>query len=651
MNFSNKFIDVWNSKFDGAHTPPRLDCLKADQFRSLLEQKQALEFEESKRCAVIEELKQQLDQESFITEFLHKCIQKLGAVSHVFNEIDQSDSKSSSSSTTAGQHQSQCSSPPLAVSTSSSLQSNKFLASAASSSFPLFPHCIASSLIHSASPLLAAAAAAAPSSPFLLPSSLSACSAFESIKPDPDPEPLNSRPSSFLLPPADRSSYDALTRLAVPTSLYNNPFSNRLTFSPNLTSHTPTLRSQPSSLDACAKANCTLDRRCDPPNIQATASEAQAQAAAAVAAAFGFGFPPVISGSNPTNQLSNFNKPDTQAGGNNLVSGIHSVYLPTNGTDGKELSMEASTERPYQCVTCSRSFAVKAGLVQHMRTHTDERPYPCVHCGRAFKQKIQLTTHMRVHSGERPYGCRLCGKLFRQQSHVVQHLRTHTGEKPHKCYQCGKAFRQKYSLISHQRRMCRNRAASNPIAAGMTMWISPGAGGDTCNLVKEFSPAKSVSLTKSVTSPNTSVPTPISVTTPVSSPYSPYLGSPSVPVNSTSMGLAAFPSISTTSSATTNFHLPNEHHHDARHLSFSSNGATTALSRSTSYRYGPSTLRESSNSTQSHTATQLDSEEEEDEEEEDEEEGDGEEEEEEEGGCSHRPQLGTTHQSTALGLS
>lgn len=645
MNFSNKFIDVWNSKFSGTLPPPRLDCLKADQFSSLLEQKQALEFEESKRCAVMEELKQQLDHESFISEFLHKCIQKLGAVSQVFNEIDLSDSKSSSSSGTTVQQHGQCSSPPVAINTSASTQSNKFLTSASTSNFPLFPHCIASSLIHSASPLLAAAAAAAPSSPFLLPSSLSACSAFESIKPDPDPEPLNSRSSSFMLPTADRSSYDALTRLTVPTSLYSNPFSNGLTFSPNLPqSHTPALRSQASSLDACPKGNCAGGRRCDPPDVQASASEAQAHAAAAVAAAFGFGFPPVISGSN-ANQLSNFGKADTQPGGNSLASGIHSVYLPTNGVDGKDLSMESNADRPYQCVTCSRSFAVKAGLVQHMRTHTDERPYPCGHCGRAFKQKIQLTTHMRVHSGERPYGCRLCGKLFRQQSHVVQHLRTHTGEKPHKCYQCGKAFRQKYSLISHQRRMCRNRAASNPIAAGMTMWISPGAGGDTCNLVKEFSPTKSVSLTKSVTSPNASIPTP------VSSPYSPYPGSPSVPGNSSSTGRAAFPN-TTTATTTSSFHLPNEHHHDGRHLSFPSNGTVTGLLRSTSYRYGPSTLRESSNSTQSHTATQLDSEEED---EDDEDEGDGEEEEEEEeeeeGGCSHRPQLGTPHQSTALELS
>ncbi|KAA3675230.1 uncharacterized protein DEA37_0001291 [Paragonimus westermani] len=174
------FTDVWNVKFPGASQPPQLNCLKADQFSSLLEQKQALEFEESKRCAVIEELKQQVIHENFIVDFLHKCIQKLGAVCQVFNEIDQSDSKSSSSSGTIGRHPGSTGSPPLSNNGSGVTQSNKFLNSASSSNFPIFPHCIASSLIHSASPLLAAAAAT--SSPFLLPSSLPSFPCPESIK-------------------------------------------------------------------------------------------------------------------------------------------------------------------------------------------------------------------------------------------------------------------------------------------------------------------------------------------------------------------------------------------------------------------------------------------------------------------------------------
>lgn len=196
-------------------------------------------------------------------------------------------------------------------------------------------------------------------------------------------------------------------------------------------------------------------------------------AAAAVSAALGFHFPPP--------DMFNLNPPAPHVPPPPSSQVPNSLSSKHNGTPGSpephnsKNTTEDYASRPYRCTTCGRGFAVKAGLMQHLRTHTDERPYPCPECGRAFKQKIQLTTHMRVHSGERPYGCRICGKLFRQQSHVVQHLRTHTGEKPHKCTRCNKAFRQKYSLISHQRRMCQSRSSSSSaLMAGMTMWIGPG---------------------------------------------------------------------------------------------------------------------------------------------------------------------------------
>ncbi|CAL8091861.1 unnamed protein product [Calicophoron daubneyi] len=572
MNFSNQFIDVWNSRFPANMQPPQLECLKADQFGSLLDQKQALEYEESKVYAAIEDLKEQLNRETFIADFLHKCIQKLGAVSQVFSEIDQSDSKSSSSSGTAGRHLGSISPPNVLTNGPSLLQSGKGQNSTSNSNFPLFPQCIASNLIQSASPLLVAAAATS-TAPFLLPSSLPPFPCGDSIKLDPDGE---RRSPNFLLSASDRpSSYGAGPRLTTPSSLYSNPFSAGTKYSPSHGS----LHSQSSPFEGVnintnqTTKNADSSRVCD----NNVTSEAQA-AAAAMAAAFGLGFPGVRTGTSTfdhnTNPLLNFGK-DSSINNPGLLQSSCNTHLPPNGLDMKETitDQSISSERPYQCPTCSRSFAVKAGLVQHMRTHTDERPYPCPHCGRAFKQKIQLTTHMRVHSGERPYGCRLCGKLFRQQSHVVQHLRTHTGEKPHKCYQCGKAFRQKYSLISHQRRMCRNRAAANPIAAGMTMWISPGAGGDTCNLVKEFSPTKT---TIPITSPtNNSMSTPVSVTASANSPFSPFLSSPVSTAPSSVHQLAQFqspvnhrdesqrePRLSVTSVDSHSTYRPASHEHD-----------------------------------------------------------------------------------------
>ncbi|TPP63826.1 Zinc finger protein [Fasciola gigantica] len=430
---------------------------------------------------------------------------------------------------------------------------------------------------------------------------ISTCPRLFTYRLDPESEPFSGS-SSFLLSASDRHSYGNLSRLASPSSFYNG--TNNVTGQQNGGNSTNPFTSPTnhfnhsihSSLRAPTPFN-GVGRGIDTSHLSEEIPTSEAQvAAAAVAAAFGLGLSSVRSvgasqsfpqGGHTINfgrldnppSPSHLSLPTLNVGGGvsgaetriNAIGHANSTTSATNldGRIGEQspLDLIGTTERPYRCGTCSRSFAVKAGLVQHMRTHTDERPYPCLHCGRAFKQKIQLTTHMRVHSGERPYGCRLCGKLFRQQSHVVQHLRTHTGEKPHKCYQCGKAFRQKYSLISHQRRMCRNRSASNPIAAGMTMWISPGVGGDTCNLVKEFSPTKchirpNESSNSSPSSP-TAVSTNVTCTAAVSvrSPFSPFLSSPTV---STTMTTITTPQISGPPNVT-QFHSPSIHQSHSSH--------------------------------------------------------------------------------------
>ncbi|VDP83687.1 unnamed protein product [Echinostoma caproni] len=463
---------------------------------------------------------------------------------------------------------------------------------------------------------------------------------------DPESEPLSGASSNFLLSASDRQSYGSLSRLTSPSSLYSNTNNgnhhngggntNPFTASTNHFNH-----SIHSSLRAPTPFNSTI-RTSDTCRLSEESPTSEAQvAAAAVAAAFGLGLSSVRSvGAGQSFQQSghgiSFGRSDGLLSPGLSITGLHvgsnttgsqttapnqssapSTTTQSANLDGRSteqnLDPASTIDRPYRCGTCSRSFAVKAGLVQHMRTHTDERPYPCLHCGRAFKQKIQLTTHMRVHSGERPYGCRLCGKLFRQQSHVVQHLRTHTGEKPHKCYQCGKAFRQKYSLISHQRRMCRNRAASNPIAAGMTMWISPGVGGDTCNLVKEFSPAKChlVPTASSNSSPSSAaaISTPAAAAVSIHSPFSPFLSSPSVSTTITTTTANQ----TSGSQNVSQFHSPpshrpqSSHPDDDRHLN-----AVHGLSRSSvtaAYRHRTDTIGSGSDSHLVHLCSDRESEE------------------------------------------
>lgn len=165
MNFYNQFVDSWYSKYPNNHKPPQMDFLKADHFNSVIEQKCALEDHSAKLVSSIMDLKQRIDREQFINDYILKCVQKLGAISQVFNEIDQSDLKN----VTTSKNNNLCSDSFMNGSVFS--QSVKSCFSNNNPNFSLLPQCIASSLINSASPLLAAVVTS--KTPFLFPSSIS----------------------------------------------------------------------------------------------------------------------------------------------------------------------------------------------------------------------------------------------------------------------------------------------------------------------------------------------------------------------------------------------------------------------------------------------------------------------------------------------
>ncbi|XP_046407959.1 zinc finger protein 2 homolog, partial [Ischnura elegans] len=114
--------------------------------------------------------------------------------------------------------------------------------------------------------------------------------------------------------------------------------------------------------------------------------------------------------------------------------------------------MRSHKERKrYPCTICTKSFASKSRITQHMRTHTKEKPFSCSDCAKSFSLKCNLITHLRTHKGEKPFSCNYCAKAFASKAKLIQHLRTHTGEKPFSCNYCAKAFSINEKLILHLR--------------------------------------------------------------------------------------------------------------------------------------------------------------------------------------------------------
>ncbi|XP_044727327.1 zinc finger protein OZF-like isoform X3 [Chrysoperla carnea] len=102
------------------------------------------------------------------------------------------------------------------------------------------------------------------------------------------------------------------------------------------------------------------------------------------------------------------------------------------------------------CNICGHASRSAFDLRRHLRTHSTERPYACDHCDKTFRREDNLKEHIaHVHLNVRKYQCSFCSQAFHEKKGLRNHERRHTGEKPHKCEVCGKAFIQKYALKVH----------------------------------------------------------------------------------------------------------------------------------------------------------------------------------------------------------
>ena len=49
--------------------------------------------------------------------------------------------------------------------------------------------------------------------------------------------------------------------------------------------------------------------------------------------------------------------------------------------------------------------------------------YVCIVCGKSFAKRAQLNRHFRSHTGEKPYKCFLCDNCYSQKCHVQRHCK------------------------------------------------------------------------------------------------------------------------------------------------------------------------------------------------------------------------------------
>ena len=105
-------------------------------------------------------------------------------------------------------------------------------------------------------------------------------------------------------------------------------------------------------------------------------------------------------------------------------------------------------EHQFCCSVCSKKFARKQHLRQHLSVHSGDKPYHCSFCVRKFLYPSLLREHLRLHI-EPPFQCTHCTQKFIHKKGFDKHVRTHLSGKPFGCKECGKYYRSRAMLKMH----------------------------------------------------------------------------------------------------------------------------------------------------------------------------------------------------------
>lgn len=132
-------------------------------------------------------------------------------------------------------------------------------------------------------------------------------------------------------------------------------------------------------------------------------------------------------------------------------------------TAEKGCQTEVSTERPFTCEVCGRSYKHAGSLINHRQSHQTGH-FGCQACSKGFSNLMSLKNHRRIHADPRRFRCGECGKAFRLRKQLANHQRVHTDrsgsgatrklsreDRPFRCGQCGRTYRHSGSLLNHRR--------------------------------------------------------------------------------------------------------------------------------------------------------------------------------------------------------
>ena len=105
------------------------------------------------------------------------------------------------------------------------------------------------------------------------------------------------------------------------------------------------------------------------------------------------------------------------------------------------------------CKLCGKIFRHKRYLELHIKACAKLDRYTCDICG-FVGNKDHLRYHtLAKHTPEhlRPFQCHMCTRGFALKKHLEDHINVHTGNKPYECKYCGMKFASDGNMNGHIR--------------------------------------------------------------------------------------------------------------------------------------------------------------------------------------------------------
>uniref|UniRef100_A0A4Y0BNC7 Uncharacterized protein n=1 Tax=Anopheles funestus TaxID=62324 RepID=A0A4Y0BNC7_ANOFN len=110
-------------------------------------------------------------------------------------------------------------------------------------------------------------------------------------------------------------------------------------------------------------------------------------------------------------------------------------------------------EMAHRCEECGRRFARYCELRRHRHIyHSTEQPFKCELCSKTFLSSQSYREHMDSHANVRRFECDACDKKFVRRRNLVNHRMSHTNIRPYRCEDCDSAtFKYKSDLNRHRK--------------------------------------------------------------------------------------------------------------------------------------------------------------------------------------------------------